>query len=80
MEFPAEAIKEAVKSGMGISYISNMAIVDELAAGTLKRLSIHGFPEIKRSFYIISRKGKTILPQVKALLEIIDKWRKHEKI
>jgi DNA-binding transcriptional LysR family regulator len=75
-----EAIKEAVKSGMGISYISNMAIVDELAAGTLKRLSIHGFPEIKRSFYIISRKGKTILPQVKALLEIIDKWRKHEKI
>ena len=75
-----EAIKEAVKNGMGISYISKMAIVDELATGKLKRLLIHGFPEIKRSFYIISRKGKTILPQVKALLEIIDKWRKYEKI
>ncbi len=75
-----EAIKEAVKSGMGISYISKMAVVNELATGKLKRLSIHGFPEIKRSFYIILRKGKTTLPQVNALLEIIDKWRKHEKI
>jgi DNA-binding transcriptional LysR family regulator len=65
---------------MGISYISKMAIVDDLATGKLKRISIQGFPEIKRSFYIISRKGKTLLPQVKALLEIIDKWRKHEKI
>ncbi len=75
-----EAIKEAVKCGMGISYISKMAVVNELATGKLKRLSIHGFPEIKRSFYIILRKGKTTLPQVNALLEIIDKWRKHEKI
>jgi DNA-binding transcriptional LysR family regulator len=75
-----EAIKEAVKSGMGISYISKMAIVDELATGKMKRISIQGFPEIKRSFYVISRKGKTIPPPVKALLDIIDKWRKHEKI
>jgi DNA-binding transcriptional LysR family regulator len=74
-----EAIKEAVKSGMGISYISKMAIVDEIATGKMKCISIQGFPEIKRSFYIISRKGKTMLPQVKALLEIIEKWRKHEK-
>ncbi len=75
-----EAIKEAVKSGMGISYISRKAVADELATGELKQLSIHGFPEIRRSFHIILRKGKTILPQVSALLEIIDKWRKHEKI
>ena len=65
---------------MGISYISKMAIVEDLAQGRLKRISIQGFPDIKRSFYIITRKGKTALPQVKALLEIIDKWRKDEKI
>jgi DNA-binding transcriptional LysR family regulator len=75
-----EAIKEAVKNGMGISYISKMAISEELATGKLKRLSIPGFPEIRRSFYIISRKGKTMPPQVKALMDITDKWRKHEKI
>jgi DNA-binding transcriptional LysR family regulator len=75
-----EAIKETVKNGMGMSYISKMAIVDELATGKLKRIAIQGFPEIKRSFYVITRRGKTIPPQVKALLEIIDTWRKHEKM
>ena len=75
-----EAIKETVKNGMGISYISKMAIVEELAEKKLKRLSVRGFPDIKRSFYIITRKGKTALPQVKALLEIIAQWRKDEKI
>ena len=71
-----QAIKEAVKNGMGMSYISKLAIVDELATGKLKRIAIQGFPEIKRSFYVISRKGKTTPPQVKALLEIIDTMEK----
>ncbi len=75
-----EAIKEAVKNGIGLAYISNMAITADIAAGKLKRILIEGFPEIKRSFYVIERKGKTVLPQVRALLEIIDTWRKHEKI
>lgn len=74
-----EAIKEAVKKGMGMAYISRMAVAAELASGTLREVRIQGLPEIKRSFFIITRKGKTILPQVKALMEIIDKWRKHEK-
>ena len=75
-----QAIKEAVKNGMGISYISRMAIVDELAADKLKILSVKGFPEIRRSFYIITRKGRTILPHTRALLKIIDIWRKNEKL
>jgi DNA-binding transcriptional LysR family regulator len=75
-----EAIKEAVKGGMGISYMSRLAIVDDVASGRLKSISINGLPEIKRSFYVITRKGKTMLPQTKALLEIIDKWRKYEKV
>lgn len=74
-----EAIKEAVKNGMGISYISKMAIVHELANNNLKCLNIEGLPNIVRSFYIVTKKGKTIAPPIKALLDIIDKWRKHEK-
>jgi DNA-binding transcriptional LysR family regulator len=74
-----EAIKEAIKNGMGISYISKRAINDDVIKGNLKILHVEGFPDIKRSFYIITKKGKTILPQVKALIEIIDKWRGHEK-
>ncbi|HEX2966796.1 MAG TPA: selenium metabolism-associated LysR family transcriptional regulator [Syntrophorhabdaceae bacterium] len=75
-----QAIKEAVKNGMGISYISRMAIVDELSSHKLKILSVEGFPEIRRSFYIITRRKRTMLPQVKALLKIIEIWRKNEKM
>jgi len=74
-----EAIKEAVRNGMGMAYISKMAVAGEIASGRLKQVTIQGLPDIKRSFYIITRKGKAILPQVKALMEIIDQWRKHEK-
>lgn len=74
-----EAIKESVKSGMGFSYISRMAVVDDLKTEKIKRISVSGLPEIKRSFYIITKKSKTVLPQVKALLDIIEKWRKNEK-
>jgi len=74
-----EAIKEAVKSGMGVSYVSKMAIVHELANNSLKCLNIEGLPNITRSFYIVTKRGKTISPQVKAFLDIIDKWRRHEK-
>ncbi len=75
-----QAIKEAVKNGMGISYISRMAIMDELASRKLKLVSIDGIPEIRRSFYIITRKRRTMPPQVKALLKIIEIWRKNEQM
>ena len=74
-----EAIKQAVMSGMGMAYISKLAVEGLIRDGMVKKIAIEGFPEIKRSFFIITRKGKTILPQVKVLIEIIDKWRKHEK-
>jgi hypothetical protein len=39
-----------------------------------------GMEDLKRSFYLVSRKGKSLLPQVKALIEIIDRWKEHDKI
>lgn len=74
-----EAIKQAVMNGMGMAYVSRIAVAGEVSAGALKEVRIQGLPEIKRSFFTITRKGKTILPHVKVLMEIIDKWRKHEK-
>ncbi|HEY3275835.1 MAG TPA: selenium metabolism-associated LysR family transcriptional regulator [Syntrophorhabdaceae bacterium] len=74
-----QAIKEAVKGGMGLTYISRMAIGDELAHKELKVVRVEGLPEIRRSFYMVTKKGKTPLPQVKAFMDILEKWRKHEK-
>ncbi|OPX97956.1 MAG: HTH-type transcriptional activator CmpR [Syntrophorhabdus sp. PtaB.Bin006] len=74
-----EAIKEAVKNGMGISCISQRAVSNDIANGQLKIMTIEGMRDLKRSFYVVTRKGRTLLPQVKALTEIIDKRRKHDK-
>jgi DNA-binding transcriptional LysR family regulator len=74
-----EAIKAAVREGMGISYISNRAVREELSRGLLKVLSVKGFPGVKRSFYIITKKGRSTSPQTEALLRIINEWRHHEQ-
>jgi len=74
-----EAIKEAVKHGLGMAYISKMAIENELKKGDIKILPIEGLKELKRSFFVISKKGKTILPHVRALMDTMETWRKNEK-
>lgn len=75
-----EAIKEAVKGGMGISCVSKMAVKGEISQGHMIIVRMEGMEELRRSFYMISRKGKSLLPQVKALAEIIDRWKEHDKI
>ncbi len=74
-----EAIKEAVKSGMGISCVSKMAVIGEISSGQMTTIRVEGMDDLKRSFYVISRKGRSLLPQVKALVEIIDRWKEHDK-
>jgi DNA-binding transcriptional LysR family regulator len=71
-----EAIKGAVKSGMGISYISELAVTGEISRYDLKQFRVTGFQNLKRAFYVITRKGKAKPPQVKALMNILDKWKK----
>jgi DNA-binding transcriptional LysR family regulator len=75
-----EAIKEAVKSGMGISCVSRMAVNGEISQGHMIIMHVKGLEDLRRSFYVVSRKGKTLLPQVKALIEIIDRRKEHDKI
>jgi len=75
-----EAIKEAVKSGMGISCVSRMAVNGEVSQGRIIIMDVQGMENLKRSFYLVSRKGKSLLPQVKALIEILDRWKEHDKI
>src|SRR5208337_3490902 len=75
-----QAIKEAVKQGMGVAYLSLRAISEELANQTLKVLDVEGMPGVKRSFYTVLKKGRSQSPQVQALLKIINEWRKNDKI
>ena len=75
-----QAIKEAVKQGMGVAYLSLRAITEELRNRTLKVFNVDGIPGVKRSFYTVLKKGRSQSPQVQALLKTIQEWRKNDKI
>jgi DNA-binding transcriptional LysR family regulator len=65
---------------MGISYVSKMAVNGDIMQGHMNVMRVQGMEDLRRSFYLVSRKGKSLLPQVKALIEIIDRWKEHDKI
>jgi DNA-binding transcriptional LysR family regulator len=71
-----EAIKVLVRNGMGMAYISRMAVAEDLDRGTLKVMNVAGFSGIRRSFFIVTRKGKTVLPHVRAFIETMNSMKK----
>ena len=75
-----EAIKAAVREGMGISYISSRAVREELDRGLLEGFHRGRVPQRERSFYIITKKDRSISPQAEAMLRIINEWRQHEQV
>lgn len=64
------AIKEAIKSGLGISVLSNRAIETEVKAGILKSLRIKGLP-MKRKFYLIRDKRRDASPLCRELTDFL---------
>jgi len=65
-----ESIKRGVKTGMGISVLSSIAVRDDLNSGSLKSLEVKGFP-LRRSLYIISHKLRAKSPLCKAFLDFL---------
>ena len=75
-----QAIKQAVKEGMGVGYLSWRAITEELERKTVKVLKVEGVPGVKRSFYTALKRGRSQSPHVEALLKTIHEWRRNDKI
>jgi DNA-binding transcriptional LysR family regulator len=61
------AVKEGVKSGVGVSILSSRAVDTELKAGVLKSLKIKDLP-MSRHFYLIRDKRRTISPLCRTLI------------
>lgn len=59
------SVKEAVKSGLGVSIISRRAILKEVEAGDLWATKVQGLKLI-RSFYLICDKRRTLSPIARA--------------
>jgi len=58
------AVKEAVKSGCGISILSKQAVKDEIECNKLAIVPVKNL-KLHRSFYLIQRKNTQLLPIVK---------------
>ena len=56
-----EAIRQAVKSGVGLAVISSRSVKDELANGALWACRIKGLP-LKRNFYLVWHSMRTPAP------------------
>jgi DNA-binding transcriptional LysR family regulator len=64
------AVKEGIKSGLGLSIISARAIETELKAGLLRALKIKGL-SISRNFFLIRNKLRIASPSCQAMLNYL---------
>ena len=62
------AVKQAVREGLGASVISRIAIQEELANKTLHEITIKNL-KMKRKFYLVRQKKRTLPPQYAAFLK-----------
>jgi DNA-binding transcriptional LysR family regulator len=74
-----EAVRQAIKAGVGVSILSECAVADELAAGVLKKVRIKGL-SFKRSFYLTTHKYRTQSPLCGAFLKFIKKEKKNGRL
>jgi DNA-binding transcriptional LysR family regulator len=58
------AVKQAVKAGLGVAFVSRRSVADEIATGLLCSLPVNGL-QINRSFYIARHKKRSLPPVVK---------------
>jgi DNA-binding transcriptional LysR family regulator len=58
------AVKQAVKAGLGISFVSKRSVVDEIGMNVIKTLPVKGL-KMHRSFYIVRHKKRTLPPLVR---------------
>ncbi len=56
-----EAIRQAVKAGLGVSVISRRAVLEDLEEGRLREVKIRKFP-LLRNFYLVTLKQRTLSP------------------
>jgi DNA-binding transcriptional LysR family regulator len=66
-----QAIKQAVRAGVGVSIVSARAVEDECRAGLLARLTLDGL-RIVRAFYLVTHRDRSRSPLAQAFLGFVE--------
>ena len=64
------AVIQGIKSGIGVSILSRIAVAEEIASGALKALTIEGI-DLKRNFYLTRHKLRTGSPINNAFIQYL---------
>jgi len=72
----AEAIKQGVMAGLGISALSLHNLRLEIAAGQIVVLKVEGFP-LRRRWNVVHRHGKKLSPAARSFLEFLQSEGQH---
>lgn len=68
-----EMIKKMIELNLGISLISKIAVKNEIDLGLIKTYKIKDL-ELKRNFYFVYHKNRTLSPVVEAFKEFLTDW------
>mgnify|MGYP003572291377 CR=1 FL=1 len=66
----SEAIKQGVITGLGVSILSQYAVISEVAAGTIKLLDVEDFP-LMRQWYVAHLSDKKLSLVARTFLEFL---------
>jgi DNA-binding transcriptional LysR family regulator len=66
-----EAVKQSVKSGLGIAVVSKRSAVDYIESGFVKAFEIKGL-DLFRKFYLVYHKDRTLSPVSEKFIESIE--------
>ncbi len=69
-----EAIIRLVRSGLGLAFLPEIAVKEEIANGVLKLIKVKGWPEFYRQTFLILREDKYLTWPIKAFLKLINKF------
>ncbi len=72
-----EAIKNLIKSGVGVSFVSIFSVKEEIKSGIFKNINIKGITPIKREFYFVKRKNFKLSPSAEKFYELMLKFLKN---
>ena len=68
-----EMIKKMIELDLGISLISKIAVKNEIDLGLIKTYKIKDL-ELKRNFYFVYCKNRTLSPVVESFKDFLKEW------
>lgn len=66
------AVKEAVKAGLGLSFLSDLAVHTEQRAGLVRVVPVAGLGAMERRFFVVHDQRRVISPVARAFLEHVE--------